>query len=163
MDNFDLVNFDEGGGLPPSGSDEETPIPFDDSDSMPAPASGPAPASVSRKPLDLGAGKPSAAPAAQPVRTPPKPAVKPVPKPVAVSSAPRPAKAGAPVEAGHERITGVKTFFAKLHHGSLKFIDEQVVEWLKDHPEVVIKKTNVVVGEVQAKKTEPNVIMTVWY
>ena len=116
MDNFDLVNFDEGGGLPPSGSDEETPIPFDDSDSMPAPASGPAPASVSRKPLDLGAGKPSAAPAAQPVRTPPKPAVKPVPKPVAVSSAPRPAKAGAPVEAGHERITGVKTFFAKLHH-----------------------------------------------
>lgn len=163
MDNFDLVNFDEGGGLPPSGSDEEKPIPFDDSDAMPAPASAPGPASVSRKPLDLGAGKPRAVSPAQAPRPAAKPAVKPVTKPVAAASAPRPVNTGPAVEAINGRISGVKTFFAKLHHGSLKFIDDQIVEWLKDHPEVVIKRTNMVVGEVQAKKTEPNLIMTVWY
>ena len=163
MDNFDLENVNEGGGLPPSNSDEEKPIPFDDSDSMPAPASAPGPASVSRKPLDLGGGKPSAGPAARPARPVAQPAVKPVAKPVAAASAPRPVNTGPAVEAINGRISGVKTFFAKLHHGSLKFIDDQIVEWLKDHPEVVIKRTNMVVGEVQAKKTEPNLIMTIWY
>ena len=66
MDNFDLANFADGGGLPPSSSDEDKTIPFDDSDSMPAPAAPSA--SVSRKPLDLGAGKPGAASPAQPAR-----------------------------------------------------------------------------------------------
>ena len=62
-----------------------------------------------------------------------------------------------------DRITGSKTFFAKLHAGAIEFLDEQVNNWLRDNPGVSIKMTNAVVGEIQAKKTEPNLIVTVWY
>jgi hypothetical protein len=62
-----------------------------------------------------------------------------------------------------ERINGMKTFFAKLHAGSLTFLEEQIQGWLKDNPTVTIKATNVTTGEVQAKVTEPNLIVTVWY
>lgn len=62
-----------------------------------------------------------------------------------------------------ERITGVKTFFAKLHPGAMDFLDKQVTKWLRDNPGLVIKRTNITTGEVQAKKTEPNIIITVWY
>jgi hypothetical protein len=70
-----------------------------------------------------------------------------------------------PVEAvvSAERITGVKTFFTKLHSGAIEFLDEQITNWLRSNPGIIIKQTNTVVGEVQAKKTEPNVIVTVWY
>ncbi len=61
------------------------------------------------------------------------------------------------------RISGLKTFFTKLHPGALVFLDEQVTEWLKAHPDVQIKRTNVSVGEVMSKKTEPNIIINVWY
>jgi hypothetical protein len=62
-----------------------------------------------------------------------------------------------------DRITGCKTFYAKLHAGAIDFLDEQICAWLRDNPGVSIKRTNAVVGEVQAKKTEPNLIVTVWY
>jgi len=62
-----------------------------------------------------------------------------------------------------ERITGVKTFFTKLHAGSIDFLNEQIREWLKQNPGVVIKRTDTVTGDVAAKKTEPNLIITVWY
>jgi hypothetical protein len=62
-----------------------------------------------------------------------------------------------------ERITGVKTFFTKLHPGAMEFLDEQIGKWLTDNPGVSIKMTNVVIGEVQAKKTEQNIIITVWF
>lgn len=62
-----------------------------------------------------------------------------------------------------ERITGVKTFFAKLHPGAIDFLDEQITNWLKKNPGLVVKRTNVTTGEVQAKKTEPNIIVTIWY
>jgi ABC-type glycerol-3-phosphate transport system substrate-binding protein len=62
-----------------------------------------------------------------------------------------------------ERISGVKTFFTKLHPGALEFLDEQISGWLKDHPDVHVKHTNITTGEVQAKKTEPNIIITLWY
>ncbi|MHC4738312.1 MAG: hypothetical protein ACYS9Y_05340 [Planctomycetota bacterium] len=62
-----------------------------------------------------------------------------------------------------DRITGVKTFFTKLHAGSIDFLNEQIRVWLKENPGVVIKRTDVVTGLVAAKKTEPNLIITVWY
>jgi hypothetical protein len=62
-----------------------------------------------------------------------------------------------------DRVTGCKTFYAKLHAGAIDFLDEQIGMWLRDNPGVSIKRTNVVVGEVAAKKTEPNLIVTVWY
>ncbi len=69
---------------------------------------------------------------------------------------------------GHEksspdRITHVKTFFTKLHAGSLEFLDQQINHWLKENPDIVIKRTNTTVGEVVAKKSEQNIVITVWY
>ena len=62
-----------------------------------------------------------------------------------------------------ERIGGVKTFFTKLHAGAIDFLDQQITRWLKENPGVTVKRTNTVVGEIQAKKTEPNILITVWY
>ncbi|HLB73213.1 MAG TPA: hypothetical protein VJJ98_04275, partial [Sedimentisphaerales bacterium] len=62
-----------------------------------------------------------------------------------------------------DRISGVKTFFTKLHPGAIEFLDEQICNWLKENPCISIKRTNVVTGEIQSKKTEPNIVITVWY
>jgi len=62
-----------------------------------------------------------------------------------------------------DQITGVKTFFTKLHPGAIEFLDEQITAWLKQNPGITIKHTNTVTGEVQGKKSEPNIIITVWY
>lgn len=163
MDNFDLVNFAEGGGRPPSGADEEKTIPFDDSDPVPPAAAG----AVSRKPLNLGGSRPvaPATPAAPPKVAKPaaRPVAQPAAKPAAASVAKAVAQANPSPAAATERITRMKIFVIKLHHGSLEFVEEQIAEWLRDNPDVVIKRTDVSVGEVQAKKTEPNLIINVWY
>ena len=62
-----------------------------------------------------------------------------------------------------DRITGLKVFYAKLHAGAIDFISGQVTDWLEENPGVVIKRTNVVVGDIASKKTEANLIITVWY
>ncbi|MEA3225397.1 MAG: hypothetical protein U9Q07_05560 [Planctomycetota bacterium] len=62
-----------------------------------------------------------------------------------------------------DRIVGMKTFFTKLHAGAITFLEEQIARWLKANPNVIVKRTNVVTGEVQGKKTEPNIIITIWY
>jgi hypothetical protein len=130
------------------------------------PAAGATP--VSRAPLNLG-GPAAAAPAA-----PASPASAVAPRPTAAApaaataavptAAPRPVAARPAAAAnGSDRITGCKTFFTKLHPGAIDFLDEQINQWLKDNPAVVIKMTNTSVGEVQGKKTEANILLTVWY
>lgn len=155
MDNYDLANFDEDNEqVPPPAEDLDKPIPFDDSD--PPVTATP----VSRKPLTLGANgsaKPQAAPRPQ------APAARPAPRPAAAQAAAVSKKVVRAVANNTSRITGLKTFYTKLHPGALDFIDEQVAEWLKAHPSIIIKQTNVTVGEVQAKKTEPNIIISIWY
>jgi len=98
---------------------------------------------VSHAPLDLGGSSPVEAPKIK------------VPQPVA--------KKATEKVASSDRITGVKTFFTKLHPGAINFLDEQITKWLKENPEVIIKRTNIITGEIQAKKTDPNIIITVWY
>lgn len=73
------------------------------------------------------------------------------------------AQRAAPVASVSDRITGVRTFFTKLHPGALNFLDEQMTNWLKQNPNIRIKHTNTTVGDVQEKKTEPNIIVTIWY
>jgi len=137
MDNFDNINL---GGqnlnepIPP-GKDFDKPIPFDNAD-----AGG---TGVSHSPLDLGGSSPVEIPKID------------MPKPILI-------KPGVKV-ASAERITGVKTFFTKLHPGAINFLDEQITKWLTENPDVKIKRTNIITGEIQAKKTEPNIIITVWY
>ena len=62
-----------------------------------------------------------------------------------------------------DRITGVKTFFTKLHAGALEFLDGQITNWLKENPDIAIKLTNTATGMVIGKKAEPNIIITIWY
>jgi hypothetical protein len=137
MENLDRSNL----GNPdlnepiPLGKDFDKPIPFDDV--------GTSERSVSHSPLDLGGSGTASAPKIEP------------PKPVAKKPAEKIASTG--------RIVGVKTFFTKLHPGAMNFLDEQIAKWLKENPHVTVKGTNIVTGEVQAKKTEPNIIITVWY
>ena len=103
-------------------------------------------AGISHSPLNLGVSKadaPKAAPVNQPTASEMKPAAE------------KTASAG--------RITGVKTFFSKLHGGALEFLDEQIANWLKENPNITIVQTNTSTGDVVAKTTEPHLIVTVWY
>ncbi len=103
--------------------------------------------SVSHTPLNLGGAGTTKAPA-----EPAGPSVKPTAK--------------APTEkvlSSADRITGVKTFFTKLHAGAIDFLDEQITNWLKKNPDITIKRTNTVTGMVIGKKSEPNIIVTIWY
>jgi len=145
----------------------DKPIPVDSGPSAAVPAKenhagGAAP--VSHAPLNLGGsgtGAPVASSAAVTATAPagaPKPATKvavapqaPVGRPVAASPAP----------AG--RISNCKTFFTKLHPGAIKFMDDQITAWLKENPGIVIKRTNAVTGEIVDKKTEPSILITIWY
>jgi len=131
-----MDNFDN--SKIPGSEDREKPIPFDDYDTNKA--------SISRSPLNLGGGT-AGAPTAKVSAQPPGPVAK------------NPAEKMVP----SERITGVKSFFTKLHPGAIDFLDEQITNWLNNNPSITIKRTNTVVGEVQAKKTEPNIIVTIWY
>jgi hypothetical protein len=135
MNNLDSSKFPD--------EDNDALIPLDEDDLSSA--------NVSHSPLNLGGGSVAEAPKVMP-------AAKPV---IAKPSAPvtRPAEK----MAAAERITAVKTFFAKLHVGAIEFLDEQITNWLKSNPGITVKQTNTVVGEIQGKKTEPNIIITIWY
>ena len=119
----------------PINKDIDKLIPFDDS--------GPGESGVSHAPLDLGGSSPVQIPKVEM----PKPAVKKMTEKTAST----------------DRIVGVRTFFTKLHPGALNFLDEQITKWLTENPGIKVKRTNITTGELQAKKTEPNIIITVWY
>jgi hypothetical protein len=142
MENFEIGSAAGNKNLKqpaPLKEDVDKPIPFDDGTSS---------AGVSHSPLPLGdSGTAKTPPPEMPKIEAPRPALqKAEEKKVSVN-----------------RVSGVKTFFTKLHPGALDFLDEQITKWLKDNPGVIIKRTNTVTGEIQAKKTEPNIIITVWY
>ena len=141
MDNFDGSNF--------GGQNINDPIPLDQDLDKPIPLEDISigGGSVSHAPLDLGGSGPVEI-------TKEAPKIK-VPQPVT--------KKPAEKMVSGERITGVKTFFTKLHPGAINFLDEQITKWLAENPEVVIKRTNIITGEIQAKKTDPNIIITVWF
>jgi hypothetical protein len=94
---------------------------------------------VSHSPLSLGGGSTAETPEVEPAAQPEKKVI------------------------SSERISGVKTFFTKLHPGAMDFLDKQITNWLKNNPSLTVKRTNITTGEVQAKKTEPNIIITIWY
>lgn len=128
-----MVDFNISKTPPAKNNDEPIPLEEDDISST----------NISHSPLNLGGGDVVEAPKAQPVR------------PVKTKQAAK--------EVTDEKITGIKTFFAKLHAGSLDFVDEQIASWLKENPDITIKRTNTAVGNVIGKTTEPNIIITVWY
>ncbi|MBN2588421.1 MAG: hypothetical protein JXA96_01045 [Sedimentisphaerales bacterium] len=124
--------------------DTDKPIPLDDKNSG---KSG-----VSHSPLDLGGSRPVEI--NKGLKTQPKPVPVPVENKTITSNIQT-------ISTG--KIIGVKTFFTRLHAGALDFIDEQINDWIKKNPEKDIKQIQTVVGEIQAKKTEPSLIITIWY
>ena len=130
-----------------SGSEDlDKPIPIDDLD-KPIPFDDESDVKTSRPPLGSGGGGAAKVPAVGPSRRPIGPIAKKAVEKIVSTN----------------RITGVKTFLAKLHIGSIDFIDQQINDWLKDNPSVNIKRTNTATGMVTGKTTEPHVIVTVWY
>jgi len=142
MDNFDVSNFEPQGLSEPISLDG--PIPFDNID--------PGESGVSHAPLDLGGGSTAQAPKV----AAPQPAAKPSGSTLTGEK---------PTEkiVSTDRIVGMKTFFTKLHGGAITFLEEQIARWLKANPDVIVKRTNVVTGDVVGKKVEPNIIITIWY
>jgi hypothetical protein len=137
MDNVNGSNF--------GGQNINDSIPFDQDLDKPIPLEeiGIGGGGVSHAPLDLGGSSPVELPQIE------------VPKPVAQKPAGK--------VASSDRITGIKTFFTKLHPGAINFLDEQITKWLAENPEIAIKRTNIITGEIQGKKTDPNIIISVWY
>ena len=142
MDNFDVSNVGAQNLNEPIPLDE--PIPFDNI--------GPGESGVSHAPLDLGGGGTAQAPKV----AAPQPAAKPS---GSTLTSEKPTKK----MVSTDRIVGMKTFFTKLHGGAIAFLEEQIARWLKANPGVVVKRTNVVTGDVVGKKVEPNIIITIWY
>ena len=144
MDNFDNSDVPGNANIDqpiPLDEDLDQPIPFDDDDDV-------IDSDVSHSPLSLDGGGTAQAPKVEmPKIKTPKPAIKKVEKKIVSTN----------------RITGVKTFFTKLHPGALDFLDEQITKWLNDNPGLIVRRTNTVTGDIQAKKTEPNIIISIWY
>jgi len=139
MDNFNGSGF--------GGQNNNDPIPLDQDFDKPIPLDDISigGGGISHAPLDLGGSSPVEMPKIE------------VPKPAPVAQKP------AEKVTSSDRITGVKTFFTKLHPGAINFLDEQITKWLAENPEVAIKRTNIITGEIQGKKTDPNIIITVWF
>jgi hypothetical protein len=148
MDNFEARSFGDNDDFDepiPLDDDLDKPIPLDDDLDKPIPLDDDTgEASVSHSPLNLGGGETGGAlkSAAQKMAE-----EKPVGKTASAA----------------DRITGVKTFFTKLHPGAMEFLDGQIKTWLRENPDIKIRRTDTTTGDVQAKKTEPNIIITVWY
>jgi hypothetical protein len=138
-----------------------------------APAGGNA--AVSRAPLNLGAAPAAAPPTAPgpathnhvatgPAAAPPAAAPGTMPRaPAPQAPVRRPLPVSPPVVPPSARTTNCKTFFTKLHPGAINFLDEQISKWLRENPSIVVKHTNVTTGEIVDKKTEPNILITIWY
>ncbi|MCL5282006.1 MAG: hypothetical protein M1376_19095 [Planctomycetes bacterium] len=151
--------MDNVSGNPNHGENPNESIPLSNGAAEPArPAASPASASpgVSRAPLNLGGG--AAAPVAP--AAPKAPVVRPVPPKPPTSSGVASAAVGV---ASACRITACKTFFTKMHPGAIHFLDEMITKWLSENPQVVIKHTNVLQGEITEKKIEQNIVIVVWY
>ncbi|MDP6542317.1 MAG: hypothetical protein QF444_00755 [Phycisphaerales bacterium] len=56
----------------------------------------------------------------------------------------------------------VRTFHSKLTDDALKYLDQQVNEWLDEHPQYEVKQVNTTIGTFTGKVKEPHVICQVW-
>lgn len=56
----------------------------------------------------------------------------------------------------------VKSFHCKLTGDSLEFLDQQINEWLDNHPQYEVKTVTTSIGTWTGKLKEPNLIVNVW-
>ena len=55
-----------------------------------------------------------------------------------------------------------RIFNSKVTVSAMEFMAEQINDWL-DHNDIEVKHVNEVLGTLEGKTHEPNVIITVWY
>ncbi len=56
----------------------------------------------------------------------------------------------------------VRTFHAKLRDDALEFLDDQINQWLDQHPEYEVKLVTTTVGELKGKSVEAALFVNVW-
>ena len=57
----------------------------------------------------------------------------------------------------------VRSFRGRLSDQGLEYMDNQINEWLDEHPEIEIKFATSTVGVFEGKMREPAMILTMWY
>jgi hypothetical protein len=57
----------------------------------------------------------------------------------------------------------VKSFHAKYSDQGIEHMDDQINEWLDEHPEIEIKFSTTTVHVFEGKIREPAIVMNVWY
>ena len=73
------------------------------------------------------------------------------------------AKFKRPLNPKGQNATRVRTFHAKLNDAAINYLNQQINEWVDNHEDVEIKFTNATIGVVEGKRSEPHLIITVWY
>ena len=68
-----------------------------------------------------------------------------------------------PLNTKGQNATRVRTFHAKLNDAAINYLSEQINEWIDSHEDVEVKFTNTTIGVVEGKRTEPHLIVNVWY
>jgi len=58
--------------------------------------------------------------------------------------------------------TRCRVFYSKIAVSSLEVMERQINDWL-DGNQIEVKHVNQVIGTMQGKMAEPNLVMTVWY
>ncbi len=58
--------------------------------------------------------------------------------------------------------THVKSFHCRLNTEAMEIMDQQINQWLEEHPELEVKLVTNTVGEWQGKIKEPALIIQVW-
>ena len=113
------------------------------------------------------------APAAPPRAASMEPEPVPIAEPTGPVSAPKQIRAFGKQKAHEEQWsrepnangTGaihVKTFHSKISEDALNYMDQQINEWLDEHPEFEVKFVNSTVGLFTGKTKEPSIICQVW-
>lgn len=127
---------------------------------------------------------PGGSPSAQPVQPTSQPVPQPTPQPVLRPQAPpaHPEDAKPKIQAFGQALGGVKkseswkrkpntngtgaihvkTFHSKLNAEAVAFMDEQINQWLDEHPEYEVKFVTTSVGEWQGKLKEIAMVVSVW-
>ena len=67
-----------------------------------------------------------------------------------------------PLNSDGSGATRCKTFHAALSESSIEYMDDNIDEWIDKHPGVEVKFTNTVIAPM-GKRSEPHLIVTVWY
>lgn len=58
--------------------------------------------------------------------------------------------------------THLKTFHSRMSTEGMEILDQQINQWLDEHPELEVKIVTSCVGEWQGKLKEENLIVQVW-